>query len=211
MELSLSKPSFFGGSSSLPVQLNIKARCALIWINYISNMCLQFSVDYYLLQALGWALTEYGESLQSVITIRFGNEYINGSNWIQDMVHNRWCQIRNSILRQYTAATLIIETCCSVWFSLSIKCNYIEKNSRWNLWVSPNISWKEKRFQIEKMVCWFLSKKQLDFQLVQFFHYSQNCFSMVCRLTIRHFLQSPFKSTYASQLSVFILIILLIR
>ena len=29
-------------------------------------MCLQFSVDNYLQQALGWALTEYGDNLLSV-------------------------------------------------------------------------------------------------------------------------------------------------
>ena len=28
-------------------------------------MCLQFRVDTYLLQVQGWALTEYGDSLQS--------------------------------------------------------------------------------------------------------------------------------------------------
>ena len=33
-------------------------------------MCLQFSVDNYLIQALGWALTEYGDSLQSQVATR---------------------------------------------------------------------------------------------------------------------------------------------
>ena len=33
-------------------------------------MCLQFSVDNYLLQVQGWALTEYGDSLQSVVATK---------------------------------------------------------------------------------------------------------------------------------------------
>ena len=34
-------------------------------------MCLQFSIDNYLLQVLGWALTEYhGDSLQSLVTTK---------------------------------------------------------------------------------------------------------------------------------------------
>ena len=33
-------------------------------------MCLQFSVDNYLKQAPGWALTEYGVGLQSLVATR---------------------------------------------------------------------------------------------------------------------------------------------
>ena len=33
-------------------------------------MCLQFSVDIYLLQALGWALTKYGDRLQSLVATK---------------------------------------------------------------------------------------------------------------------------------------------
>ena len=37
-------------------------------------MCLQFSVDNYLLQTLGWALTENGDSLQSLVDAKFGKQ-----------------------------------------------------------------------------------------------------------------------------------------
>ena len=40
------------------------------------NTCLQFSVDNYLLQALAWALTEYGDSLQSPIATKLKNKFI---------------------------------------------------------------------------------------------------------------------------------------
>ena len=33
-------------------------------------MCLQFSVDNYLLQVQRWALTEYGDSLQSLVNTK---------------------------------------------------------------------------------------------------------------------------------------------
>ena len=40
-------------------------------------MCLQFSVDNYLLQVQGWALTEYGDSLQSLVNIpSLNNKFI---------------------------------------------------------------------------------------------------------------------------------------
>ena len=39
-------------------------------------MCLQFSVDNYHLQAQGWALTEYGDGLQSLVTTRLENQFI---------------------------------------------------------------------------------------------------------------------------------------
>ena len=47
--------------------LNIKAMtgCALIEKVIVMNMCLQFSVDNYLLQVHGWALTEYGDPTKS--------------------------------------------------------------------------------------------------------------------------------------------------
>ena len=41
------------------------------------NMCLQFSVDNYLLQVQGWALTEYGDSLQSLVNkLSLNNKFI---------------------------------------------------------------------------------------------------------------------------------------
>ena len=40
-------------------------------------MCLQFRVDNYLLQVLRWALTEYGDSLQSLVnTPSLNNKFI---------------------------------------------------------------------------------------------------------------------------------------
>ena len=40
----------------------------------ILNMCLQFSVDNYLLQVQGWALTEYGDTLQSLVNTQSLNK-----------------------------------------------------------------------------------------------------------------------------------------
>ena len=79
MALGLSEPSSLRGSTSVPVWLNIKAMtgCALIEQVIILNMCLQFSVDNYFLQVLGWALTEYGDSLQSLVnTPSLNNKFI---------------------------------------------------------------------------------------------------------------------------------------
>ena len=33
-------------------------------------MCLQFSIDNYFLQVQGWAVTEYGDSLQSLVATK---------------------------------------------------------------------------------------------------------------------------------------------
>ena len=72
MALGLSEPSSLRGSTSVPVWLNIKAMtgCALIEYVIILNMCLQFRVDNYLLQVMGWALTEYG-------TIRYEKSFVS--------------------------------------------------------------------------------------------------------------------------------------
>ena len=48
--------------------------CALTEYVIILNMCLQFSIDNFILQALGWALTEYGDSLRSLVTARLGKQ-----------------------------------------------------------------------------------------------------------------------------------------
>ena len=40
------------------------------WISYPEFMCLQFGVDDYLLRVLGWALTDYGDNLQSLLATR---------------------------------------------------------------------------------------------------------------------------------------------
>ena len=48
-------------------------------------MCLQFSVDNYHLQAQGWALTEYGDGLQSQVTTRRGNNSFNVHSSVRDI------------------------------------------------------------------------------------------------------------------------------
>ena len=48
----------------------ITTGCSLIWKSYI--LCLQFSIDNYYL----WALTEYGDSLQSLVITRLGKKRV---------------------------------------------------------------------------------------------------------------------------------------
>ena len=43
-------------------------------------MCLQFSGDTYLLRTPELALTEYGDSLQSLVTVRLGNVIQKGTS-----------------------------------------------------------------------------------------------------------------------------------
>ena len=70
MALGLSEPSSLRGSTSVPVWLNIKAMTGCALIEQIIILRFQFSVDNYLLQALGWGLAEYGDSLQSLVATR---------------------------------------------------------------------------------------------------------------------------------------------
>ena len=50
-------------------------------------MCLQFSVDNYLLQVQGWALTEYGDSLLSLVnTPSLNNKSVNVHSSVSDIV-----------------------------------------------------------------------------------------------------------------------------
>ena len=49
-------------------------------------MCLQFSVDNYLLQVQEWALTEYGDSLQSLVNTPSLTNSFNVHSSVSDIV-----------------------------------------------------------------------------------------------------------------------------
>ena len=67
-------------------------------------MCLQFSIDNYLLQVLGWALTEYGDSLQSLVVTSGHQAWKN--KFIQSTFsHERHPLLRNNSFAQKTQLT----------------------------------------------------------------------------------------------------------
>ena len=108
----LSKHSSLWGSTSVPVWLNIKAMpgCALVeWVT-ILNMCLQFSVDNYLLRALGWALTKCGDSLQSLVTPRLRKQIQSRHHLCEDPSHKRNFYTTTTTTTTTTTLTLTITT-----------------------------------------------------------------------------------------------------